>query len=163
MTVSFTSTYSVPFHQGGGRKAIGRIDELKAFAQKHGGIVPSSRHSGVQFSVRKKFDATIQAALVQLGFKEYEVVPLHNVPQAQISNALTGRGRFAPKPPPWLAKNPKPAKPGIPDIDTFSSAPGLEDVTRTVEDRPIFQIRKSFDPDTYLNNLPTVGNLFKNL
>lgn len=155
MTVSFTSTYNVPFHQHGGRLAIGRIDELKALATKHGGLVPSARLTGVKFSVRKKFDATVQATLTQLGFKEYNVVPLHNVPQQQIDKALEGRGRFISKQRPWLAKKPKYE---IPNADTFSLVSGLEDVTQMADGRPIFQIRKSFDPNTYLDGLPTVGN-----
>lgn len=94
MTVSFTSTYRVPFSQPGGGITPSKKDALKALALKNGGIAPNFRNGNVKFSVRKKFDEGVKAMLKQFGFRQYEVVPLHNVPQTQIIDALEAKGRF---------------------------------------------------------------------
>jgi len=96
MTVSFTSTYRVPFKPKSGKLSIGRIDELKKIAEAHGGIVPSGRATSVRFSVRKKFDEEIKKTLAKLGCN-YDVVDKHNVPKTEIGDALDGLGRFDPK------------------------------------------------------------------
>lgn len=94
MTVSFTSTYRVPFKQPGKGIKPGRKDDLKAIANQYGGLVPSSREGNVKFSVRKKFDEQIEAQLKRLGFTTYDKVEIHNVPKEQILDALDYRGRF---------------------------------------------------------------------
>ena len=94
MTISFTSTYRVPFKQP--RKSINpaKKDALKELATKHGGIVPSSRQGNVKLSVKAKLDSEIQAELKNLGFNNYTMVAIHNVPSNQIVDALEYKDRF---------------------------------------------------------------------
>lgn len=99
MTVSFTGTYRVPFKQPRVGVKPTKKDALKELAERFNGIVPTHRDGNVKFSCRKKFDAEVKARLKKLGFNDYEVVDLHNVPKDQIVDALEGKGRFAPKTP----------------------------------------------------------------
>ena len=94
MTVSFTSTYRVPFKQPKAGVSPGQKDALKAIANQFGGIVPTYREGNVKFSARKKFDKQIMNQLSRFGFHNYERVELHNVPNAQIIDALEYKGRF---------------------------------------------------------------------
>lgn len=96
MQISFTSTYRIPLKPKSGSITPGKKELIKQLADKFKGEYPNNGTGNVRFSCKMKFDKFVKEELNKLNFKEgdYEVVPIHNVKNNQIPEALEYKGRF---------------------------------------------------------------------